>query len=108
MVRDRFYNNRFEYIKLRLVDKCDTYGRVYNFPTTSKVAILIFVDVDTFVEKIYIVVETKTVRLQYINKLHRLYISLPYPSSRTYRDDGCSRGIDHKGVSLLDQQSKQG
>ncbi|XP_072084422.1 uncharacterized protein [Arachis hypogaea] len=92
--RDRFRNGRTSEIKLRLIRKRETDRRVYNFPTASKVAILIMGDIDDSIFQRDIIIQTTSNKLQRIDVIHPLYLALQYPLIFPYGEDGFRPGIE--------------
>ncbi|XP_052107741.1 uncharacterized protein LOC127740617 isoform X1 [Arachis duranensis] len=105
--RDRFSNGKTSEIKLRLIRKRETDGRVYNLPTASEVAILIVGDIDDSILQRDIIIETTSNKLQRIDVLHPLYLALQYPLIFPYGEDGFRPGIETSMQYGLDSTKKR-
>ena len=95
MARDRYRNQPFDDLKLRLIADRTKDGRIYNVPNVSEVAALIVGDVDTASGR-DIIMEKQSGKLQRINELHTSYIGFQYPLLFPYREDGYRHDVNHR------------
>ncbi|XP_061365846.1 uncharacterized protein LOC133309124 [Gastrolobium bilobum] len=86
--RDRYKEYDFNGVKLRLIRKRGSDGRVYNLSTASEVAALIVGDIDSAICDRDIIIETQDRVLQRIDVKHPLYLGLQYPLLFPYGEDG--------------------
>ncbi|XP_061344069.1 uncharacterized protein LOC133290038 [Gastrolobium bilobum] len=86
--RDRYKEDDFNGVKLRLIRRRGSDGRVYNLPTASEVAALIVGDIDSAMGDRDIIIETQDRVLQRIDVKHPLYLGLQYPLLFPYGEDG--------------------
>ncbi|XP_061368581.1 uncharacterized protein LOC133311548 [Gastrolobium bilobum] len=86
--RDRYKEDDFNGVKLRLIRRRGSDGRVYNLPTASEVAALIVGDIDSAMGDSDIIIETQDRVLQRIDVKHPLYLGLQYPLLFPYGEDG--------------------
>jgi len=92
MVRDRYRDQPFDDLKLRLIADRTKDGRIYSVPNVSEVAALIVGDVDTASWR-DIIMEKQSGKLQRINELHTSYLGFQYPLS------------SHMGKMVIDMMS---
>ncbi|KAI4334690.1 hypothetical protein L6164_013405 [Bauhinia variegata] len=69
IARDRLHNSETEDIRLKLISERTTYGRIYNLPTTTKVAALIVRDIDNDDSR-DIIIEKQSGSRRYIDQLY--------------------------------------
>jgi len=69
MARDRYAEQPFHDLKLRLIADRQKDGQIYNMPMVSEVAVLIIGGVDSASPR-GIIMESRTCKLQRINELH--------------------------------------
>ncbi|XP_061346430.1 uncharacterized protein LOC133292063, partial [Gastrolobium bilobum] len=97
--RDRYREDDFSGVKLRLIRKRGSDGRVYNLPSASEVAALIVGDIDNALGDRDIVVETQDRVLQRIDVKHPLYLGLQYPLLFPYGEDGYRDDVERSYIS---------
>ncbi|XP_061346787.1 uncharacterized protein LOC133292402 [Gastrolobium bilobum] len=97
--RDRYKEDDFNGVKLRLIRKRGSDGRVYNLPSASEVAALIVGDIDNVMGDRDIIVETQTGLLQRIDVKHPLYLGLQYPLLFPYGEDGYRDDVQRASIS---------
>ncbi|XP_061338762.1 uncharacterized protein LOC133285538 [Gastrolobium bilobum] len=97
--RDRYKEDSFNGVKLRLIRKHGSDGRVYNLPSASEVAALIVGDIDNAMGDRDIIVETQTGLLQHIDVKHPLYLGLQYPLLFPYGEDGYRDDVQRTSTS---------
>ncbi|XP_061347837.1 uncharacterized protein LOC133293306 [Gastrolobium bilobum] len=97
--RDRYRDNDFTGVKLRLIRKRGSDGRVYNLSSASEVAALIVGDIDSALGDRDIVVETQDIVLQRIDVKHPLYLGLQYPLLFPYSEDGYRDDVERSYTS---------
>ena len=73
VARDRYREQPFHDLKLRLIAARNKDGRLYNIPSVSKVAALVVGDVDNASPR-DIIMENRSGKLQRINELHTSYL----------------------------------
>ncbi|KAI9200048.1 hypothetical protein LWI28_001878 [Acer negundo] len=86
--RDRYKEEDFIGVKMRLIRHRSKDGRTYNLPTASEVAALIVGDIDSSIGDRDIIIETQTKLLKRIDVKHPLYLGLQYPLLFPYGEDG--------------------
>ncbi|XP_061348988.1 uncharacterized protein LOC133294353, partial [Gastrolobium bilobum] len=96
--RDRYREDDFSGVKLRMIRKRGSYGKVYNLPSASEVAALIVGDIDTALGDRDIVVKTQDRVLQRINVKHPLYLGLQYPLLFPYGEDGYRDDVERSYI----------
>ncbi|XP_061360528.1 uncharacterized protein LOC133304501 [Gastrolobium bilobum] len=96
---DRYKEDDFNGVKLRLIRKRGSDGRVYNLPSASEVASLIVGDIDNVMGDRDIIVETQTGLLQRIDVKHPLYLGLQYPLLFLYGEDGYRDDVQRASIS---------
>ena len=94
MARDRYAEQPFHDLKLRLIADRQKDGRIYNMPMVLEVVALIVGDVDNASPR-DIIMESKTGKLQRINELHTSYLGYQYPLLFPYGEDGYRHDISH-------------
>ncbi|XP_061341343.1 uncharacterized protein LOC133287696, partial [Gastrolobium bilobum] len=97
--KDRYREDDFSRVKLRLIQKRGSDGRVYNLPSASEVAALIVGDIDSALGDRDIVVETQGRVLQRIDVKHPLYLGLQYPLLFPYGEDGYRDDVERSYIS---------
>ncbi|XP_061372561.1 uncharacterized protein LOC133315030 [Gastrolobium bilobum] len=97
--RDRYREDDFSGVKLRLIRKRGSDGRVYNLPSASEVAALIVGDIDNVLADRDIVVEKQDRVLQRIDVKHSLYLGLQYPLLFPYGEDGYRDDVERSYIS---------
>ena len=95
MARDRYRDQPFDELKLRLISDRTKDGRIYNVPNVSEVAALIVGDVDTASGR-DIIMEKQSGKLQRINELHTSYLGFQYPLLFPYGEDGYRHDVSHR------------
>jgi len=95
MARDRYPEQPFHDLKLRLITDRQKDERIYNMPMVSEVAALIVADVDSASPR-DIIMESRTGKLQRINELHTSYLGYQYPLLFSYGEDGYRHDISHR------------
>ena len=73
VARDRYRDQPFHDLKLRLIADRNKDGRLYNILTVSEVAALIVCDIDSASPR-DIIMENRSGKLQRINELHTSYL----------------------------------
>ncbi|KAL6555557.1 hypothetical protein OROHE_007229 [Orobanche hederae] len=101
MVRERFQSDSDIRRRLKLIGEREFDGRIYNLPTVGEVAALIVGDFDESFNQRDVIVETRTGLLKRISELHPSYLSLQYPLSFPYGEDGYRVGIQHSDASSV-------
>ncbi|RYR24912.1 hypothetical protein Ahy_B02g058501 [Arachis hypogaea] len=91
--RDRYQQENCTNIKLKLISKRTTDGRIYNLPSASEVAALIVGDVEQLSKDRDIIIENQTKKLQRFDVFHPSYLALQYPLLFLYGEDGFRLGI---------------
>jgi len=100
MARDRYAEQSYPDLKLRLIADRKKDGRIYNIPTVSEVVSLIVGDVDTASPR-DIIMESRIEKLQSINELHTSYLGYQYPLLFPYGEDGYRHDISHRDSLAL-------
>ncbi|XP_061371567.1 uncharacterized protein LOC133314138 [Gastrolobium bilobum] len=99
--RDRYNEDILNGVRLRLIRRRSSDGRVYNLPSASEVAALIVGDIDGSMGDRDIIVETRNRVLQRLDVQHPLYLGMQYPLSFPYGEDGyrddVQRNIESSG-----------
>jgi len=103
MARDRYRNQPFDDLKLRLIADRTKDGRIYNVPNVSEVAALIVGDVDTASGR-DIIMEKQSGKLQRINELHTSYLGFQYPLLFPYGEDGYRHDVNHRDRPGINQK----
>jgi len=98
VARDRYREQPFHDLKLRLIADRNKDGRLYNIPTVSEVAALIVGDVDSASPR-DIIMENRSGKLQRINELHTSYLGFQYPLLFPYGEDGYRHDVNHRVTS---------
>ncbi|KAF7841548.1 uncharacterized protein G2W53_003846 [Senna tora] len=96
MASEKFKDQNFKDLKLRLIRNRDKDGRIYNLPTTTEVTALIVEDIDMTFGDRDIIVETQSGLLQCISELHPSYIPMHYRILFPYAEDGYQEYILHQ------------
>lgn len=99
MARDRFRQNDYMPIHLRLIGTRNEHLSEYNAPIASEIAGLIVGDFGSADRQRDIVVEYKTAKLQRISDLHPSFMSMQYPILFPYGEDGFRLGIKYSELS---------
>ncbi|XP_061355511.1 uncharacterized protein LOC133300041 [Gastrolobium bilobum] len=97
--RDRYKEDDFNGVKLRLIRRRGSDGRVYNLPSASEVAALIVGDIDSALGDRDIIIETQNRLLQRIDVKHPLYLALQYPLLFPYGEDGYRDDVQRTSIS---------
>jgi len=95
MAKDRYKDQPYQDLKLRLISDRAKDGRIYNIPKVSEVAALIVGDVDTTSPR-DIILENRSGKLQRINELHPSYLGYQYPLLFPYGEDGYREDVAHR------------
>ncbi|XP_044450928.1 uncharacterized protein [Triticum aestivum] len=101
MARDRFKENDYNNLTLRLLGDRDQDGRQHNMPSTSEVAALIVKDPTQRYGR-DIVLEYKDKKPKRISEIHPKFMAMQYPLLFPYGEDGYRLGIKYnkrKGLS---------
>nr|GEU77537.1 hypothetical protein [Tanacetum cinerariifolium] len=98
MVRDQFKVDELDNVRLKLIGKRASDRRNYNLTASSEVYALIVRDIKNSLDKIDIVIETKTCKIKHISVLHPSFLSLQYPLFFLYGEDGYKNDVVHRGV----------
>uniref|UniRef100_A0A1U7WS63 Uncharacterized protein LOC104230347 n=1 Tax=Nicotiana sylvestris TaxID=4096 RepID=A0A1U7WS63_NICSY len=99
MVRDQFQEDRTSNVRLRLIGKRGSDGRIYNLPTVSEVAALIVGDFEQTKSNRNIIVESQSGQLQRINEFNASYLGLQYPLLFPYGEDGYREDIPLNNIN---------
>jgi len=99
MLRDRYREQQFAILKLRLIANRFKDGGIYNIPNVSEVVALIVGDVDS-VSPRDIIMENKSGKLQRINELHTSYLGFQYPLLFPYGEDGYRHDVSHRDTTI--------
>jgi len=105
VARDRYREQQFHDLKLRLIAERTKDGRIYNMPTVSEVAALIVGDVDSASPR-DIIMENKSGKLQRINELHTSYLGFQYPLLFPYGEDGYRHDVTHRDVTTSNSKKR--
>ena len=105
MARDKLHSAAVPDLKMKLISQRQTYGRLYNLPTTTEVAALI-VDDEHSADKRDIIIEKQSRLLKRIHELHPAYLPLQYPLLYPKGEDGYRLNIPHKNPALCYQLVK--
>jgi hypothetical protein len=97
MARTRLLDQDVGDLKLKLIARRKTDGRIYNKPTVSEVAALIVGDIDS-AEKRDIILQARDGDLQRIDEFHPSYLAYQYPLIFPYGEDGYRDDISHRKI----------
>jgi len=103
MARERYRNQPFDDLKLRLIAYSTKDGRIYNVPNVSEVTALIVGDVDTASGR-DIIMEKQSGKLQRINELHTSYLGFQYGLLFPYGENGYRHDVNHRDRPRVNQK----
>ncbi|XP_015054862.1 uncharacterized protein LOC107001251 [Solanum pennellii] len=98
MVRDRFKIDQHVDVKLRLIEKRGSDGKLYNLPTISEVAALVVGDFEPNSSDRDIIIESHSGQLKRISELNAAYLGLQYSLLYPFGEDGYREHILLNGI----------
>ncbi|XP_073108512.1 uncharacterized protein [Elaeis guineensis] len=96
MVKDKFQEEDYTNVKLRLIEKMGSDEKRYNLPTTSEVAAPIVGDFESSAGNRDTTVETQSGLLKRITELNPSYLALQYPLLFPHGKDGYNENIQFR------------
>ncbi|OMP04886.1 DNA helicase PIF1, ATP-dependent [Corchorus olitorius] len=105
--RDRFEQEGFIPMKLRLIRSRDTDNRTYSAPSSTDIAGLIVNDPGVNDGNMDIIVEHKTDGMKRISNVHPLYMAMQYPLLFPYGEDGFRVGIRYVDSPLKEDAARK-